>query len=65
MKEGTAKGSVQPHRPRKGLGDFLPISVQKSYFMPSDAEREVLNSALEKYQPGQSEPILVRGNNLL
>jgi hypothetical protein len=31
----------------------------------SNAEREVLNSALEKYQPGQSEPILVGGNNLL
>jgi hypothetical protein len=31
----------------------------------SDTEREVLNSALEKYQPGQSEPILVGGNNVL
>ena len=65
MKAGAAKGSVQRRRPRKGLRDFLPTSVQKSYFMLSDAEREVLNSALEKYQPGQSEPILVRGKNLL
>ena len=50
---------------RKGLGEFLPISVQKSYFMLSDAERDVLNSALEKYRPGQSEPILVGGNKRL
>jgi hypothetical protein len=33
---------------------FLPTSVQKSYFMLSDAERKVLNTALEKYRPGQS-----------
>ena len=50
---------------RKGLGEFLPPSVQKSYFMLSDAERKVLNSALEKYRPGQSEAILVGGENLL
>ena len=31
----------------------------------SDAKRKVLNSALEKYRPGQSEPILVGGENLL
>jgi hypothetical protein len=29
--------------------------------MPSGAERAVLNRALEKYRPGQSEPILVGG----
>jgi hypothetical protein len=65
----TAKGSIQrQQRPsviRKGLGEFLPTSVQKSYFLLSNAEREVLNSALEKYQPGESKPILVGGNNLL
>src|SRR5277367_4868922 len=33
--------------------------------MLSDAEREVLNSALEKYRPGQSQPILVGGENML
>ena len=64
-----AKGSIQrQQRPsviRKGLGEFLPTSVQKSYFLLSNAEREVLNSAFEKYQPGKSEPILVGGNNLL
>jgi len=30
---------------RKCPWEFLPRSVQKSYFMLSDAEREVLNSA--------------------
>jgi Initiator Replication protein len=50
---------------RKGLGEFLPTSVQKSYFILSASAREVLNSALEKYRPGQSEPILVGGENLL
>ena len=57
-------------RPRKtatdnGLEQFLPTSVQKSYFMLSDAERDVLNSALEKYRPGQAEPILVGGKKVL
>src|ERR1700676_5142456 len=65
----TAKGSIQRQQRRsgirKGLGEFLPTCVQKSYFLLSNAEREVLNSALEKYQPGESEPILVGGNNLL
>jgi hypothetical protein len=49
----------------KGLERFLPTGVQKSYFMLPDAERAVLNTALEKYQPGQSEPIFVGGKNLL
>jgi plasmid replication initiation protein len=66
---GTAKGSIQRRLPqsakRKGLAEFLPTSVQKSYFMLSDAERDVLNSALEKYRPGRSEPIFVGGTNLL
>jgi plasmid replication initiation protein len=64
-----AKGSIQQRLrrrvTRKGLGEFLPTSVQKSYFMLSDTERAVLNSALEKYRPGQSEPILVGGDQLL
>jgi hypothetical protein len=33
--------------------------------MLSDAERDVLNCTLEKYRPGQSEPIFVGGNQLL
>jgi hypothetical protein len=67
--KGKAKGSIQRRRPndviRKGLGEILPTSVQKSYFMLSNAERDVLNTALGKYRPGQSAPILVGGNNLL
>ena len=35
------------------------------YFMLSDAERNVLNIGLQKYQAGQSEPILIGGENLL
>ena len=45
---GTAKGSIQRRLPhsviRKGLAEFLPTSVQKSYFMLSDAERDLLNT---------------------
>jgi hypothetical protein len=33
--------------------------------MLSDAERSLLTFALEKYQPGQFEPILVGAKNLL
>ena len=44
---------------------FLPTSVQKSYFMLTEAERGVLNTALEKCRSGQSEPILMGGKNLL
>jgi len=40
------------------LGKVLPTAVQKSYFMLSDLERAILNTALEKYRPGQLEPIL-------
>jgi plasmid replication initiation protein len=47
------------------LGVLLPTSVQKSYFMLSDAERGILNTALEKYRPGQSELILVGGHKVL
>src|ERR1700730_15637061 len=64
---GTAK--IRQRRPkgvlRKGLPESLPTSVQKSYFMLSDSERNVLNHGLEKYRPGQSEPILVGGEKLL
>jgi hypothetical protein len=66
---GKAKVSIQRPRPdtviRKGLAEVLPTSVQKSYFMLTDAEGNLLNTALEKYRPGQSEPILVGGENLL
>jgi Initiator Replication protein len=63
------KASIQKQRPkgviRKGFPESLPTSVQKSYFMLSETERNVLNSDLEKYRPGQTEPILVGGENLL
>ena len=69
FKMESAKGSVQRRRPRgtlrKGLPESLPTSVQKSYFMLTDAERDVLNIGLQKYRPGQSEPILVGGPNAL
>jgi hypothetical protein len=32
----------------KDLEQFLPTSVQKSYFMLADVERTILNTALEK-----------------
>jgi plasmid replication initiation protein len=59
----TAKRSIQ-QRLTNSITD-LQIGVQKSYFMLSDAERTVLNIALEKYRPGQSEPIYVGGRNAL
>jgi len=62
-----AKRSIQ-RRLQNSVTDlerFLPTAVQKSYFMLSDAERDVLKTALEKYQPGPYEPIFVGGANLL
>jgi hypothetical protein len=44
---------------------YLPIGVQKSYFLLPKAEREILNSALEQYHPGQQDPILIGGSGLL
>ena len=68
LRMGRAKGSIQ-RRPlhsviRKGLAGFLPTSVQKSYFLLSNAERDVLNRALEQYRPDRSDPILVGGHDL-
>jgi len=61
----TAKSSIQRRLPDsvidKGLEESLPIGVQKSYFMLTEPERNLLNFALEKYRPGQTEPILVGG----
>ena len=58
-----AKSSIQRRLPDsvvdKGLEESLPIGVQKSYFMLTETERNLINSALEKYRAGQSEPILV------
>jgi hypothetical protein len=49
----------------KGLEESFPIGVQKSYFMLTEVERNLLNLALEKYRPGQNEPILVGGEKVL
>src|SRR5580692_10546360 len=61
----TAKSSMQRRLPDsvidKGLEEPLPIGVQKSYFMLSETERDLLNHAFKKYRPGQAEPILVGG----
>jgi hypothetical protein len=69
LRTKTAKDSVQRRRSNvvtdKDLDRFLPTSVQKSYFMLSDAERGVLNNALEKYRPGCSEPISVGDKKVL
>jgi hypothetical protein len=63
------KTKIQQQRPkgsvRKGLPDSFPTSVQKSYFMFGDRERDVLNRALEKYRPDWSEPIFIGGEKLL
>jgi plasmid replication initiation protein len=40
---------------------FLPTSVQKSYFMLSRSERAILDTALRKYRPGRTDLILVGG----
>jgi hypothetical protein len=66
---GGRKGSIQQRRTkslfRKGLPKSLPTSVQKSYFMLTEKERDVLNLALSKYRPGRSEPILIGDEKLL
>ena len=40
---------------------FLPTSVQKSYFMLSRSMRAVLDTALRKYRPGRTDLIPVGG----
>jgi len=65
----TAKNSIQRRLPDsiidKGLEESIPIGVQKSYFMLTEPERDLLNVALEKYRPGQNEPIFVGGQKVL
>jgi hypothetical protein len=43
----------------KEPGEFLPTSIQKSYFMLSRSARAVLDTALRKYRPGRSDLIPV------
>jgi hypothetical protein len=49
----------------KDPAKYLRIGVQKSHFLLPKAEREILNIALEQYQPGQHDPNLVGGSGLL
>jgi hypothetical protein len=66
--EAAPKTTLQrPRRSalRKAPGELLPARVQKSYFMLSSAERDLLNTALEKFRPGRHEPVLVGGLNRL
>jgi hypothetical protein len=65
----TEKATIQRRQPkdviRRGLPESIPTAIQKSYFMLSDAERNLLNIGLQKYRPGQSEPILIGGEKML
>jgi len=65
----TAKSSIQRRLPDSiidgGLEESLPIGVQKSYFLLTEPERNLLNLALEKYRAGQTESILVGGQKVL
>ncbi len=47
--------------PSKDPAQFLPTSVQKSYFMLSRSARAVLDTALGKYRPGRTDLISVGG----
>jgi hypothetical protein len=42
-------------------GQYLPTSVQKSYFMLSRSTRAILDTALQKYRPGRTDLIPVGG----
>jgi len=42
-------------------GQFLPTSVQKSYFMLSREARAVLDTALQKYRPGRTDLVPIGG----
>jgi plasmid replication initiation protein len=63
----TARRSIKRPKSviRKSLPESLPTAVQKSHFMLSGAERNVLNIGLQKYRPSQSEPMLIGGEKLL
>jgi hypothetical protein len=45
----------------KDPAQFLPTSIQKSYFMLSRSARAVLDTALQKYRPGRTDLIPVGG----
>jgi plasmid replication initiation protein len=45
----------------KDPAQFLPTSIEKSYFMLSRSARAVLDNALQKYRPGRTDLIPVGG----
>jgi hypothetical protein len=45
----------------KDPAQFLPTSIEKSYFMLSRSARAVLDTALQKYRPGRTDLIPVGG----
>jgi plasmid replication initiation protein len=45
----------------KDPAQFLPTSIEKSYFMLSCSARAVLDTALQKYRPGRTDLIPVGG----
>jgi hypothetical protein len=45
----------------KDPGQFLPTSIQKSYFMLSRSARNVLDTALRKYRAGRTDLIPIGG----
>jgi hypothetical protein len=45
----------------KDPAQFLPTSIEKSYFMLSRSARAVLDTALQKYRPGRKDLIPVGG----
>jgi hypothetical protein len=51
--------------PRKNLVKYLPMGVQKSYFLLPKSEREILNTALQQYQSDQHDPNRIGGTALL
>ena len=63
--ENVVVGMLSRTVTNRDPAQFLPTGVQKSYFMLSRATRAVLDTALQKYRPGQSDPILVGGITLL
>jgi hypothetical protein len=59
---GNSKRAIQQRRPKraihKRLGKYLPPMFRGAISCSLMPERKVLNTALEKYRPGQSEPVL-------
>ena len=47
--------------PLKDPAKYLPVGVQKSYFMLSRSARAVLDAALQKYRPVRTELLPVGG----